>query len=87
MLAEALVESVQWSDAIQAADHPKIYSVVNKDTGEMGGGIWPYNEYYLVNLKTIKNGPTQIFSEIKVIAEIRRKKLTPPHTPFKLFFS
>jgi len=48
VLAQDLLESVQWSDAIEAADSPRIFPVVNKDSGEMEGYIAPYNEYYMV---------------------------------------
>ena len=49
LLAERLVESVQWSDAIKAADRPRIYASTNiKNAPEMNGNVWPYNEYYLV---------------------------------------
>ena len=48
MLAQQLRDSVQWSDAIKAADHPRIYPVVNPNTGVFSGNILPYNEYYLV---------------------------------------
>jgi len=47
-LAQDLLESVQWSDAIEAADSPRIFPVVDKDSGDMGGYIAPYNEYYMV---------------------------------------
>jgi len=47
-LAEDLLGSVQWSDAIEAADSPRIFPVVNKDSGAMEGYIAPYNEYYMV---------------------------------------
>merc|ERR1712018_1100557 len=47
-LAQDLLESVQWSDAIESADWPRIFSVVDKVTGDMAGYIAPYNEYYLV---------------------------------------
>jgi hypothetical protein len=47
-LAQDLLESVQWSDAIEAADSPRIFPVVDKDSGAMGGYIGPYNEYYMV---------------------------------------
>jgi len=49
-LAEDLLGSVQWSDAIEAADSPRIFPVVNKDSGAMEGYIAPYNEYYMVIL-------------------------------------
>ena len=46
--ANALLNSVKWSDAIKAADNPTIYPVVNSETGVFSGNIRPYNEYYLV---------------------------------------
>jgi len=42
-LAQDLLDSVQWSDAIEAADSPRIFPVVDKDSGAMGGYIAPYN--------------------------------------------
>ena len=47
-LATELMNSVSWSDAIESADSPTIYPVVDEATGEMSGNIRPYNEYYLV---------------------------------------
>jgi len=47
-LAQDLLHSVQWSDAIESADWPRIFSVVDKVSGDMAGYIAPYNEYYLV---------------------------------------
>ena len=37
--ANALLNSVKWSDAIKAADNPRIYPVVNSETGEFSGNI------------------------------------------------
>ena len=47
-MANVLLQSVNWSDAIKAADKPRIFPVVNSKTGEFSGTIYPYNEYYLV---------------------------------------
>ena len=47
-MANILLESVNWSDAIKAADKPQIFPIVNAETGEFSGNIRPYNEYYLV---------------------------------------
>jgi len=47
-LAQELLYSTQWSDAIKAADNPDIYPIVDADTGTFRGTIRPYNEYYLV---------------------------------------
>ena len=38
-LATELMLSVSWSDAIQAADSPTIYPVVDAATGELSGNI------------------------------------------------
>ena len=47
-LAQQLLQNVQWSDAIKAPDKPRIFPIVNPNTGEFSGSIYPYNEYYLV---------------------------------------
>ena len=47
-MSQQLLESVEWDDAIKAADKPPIFPIVNPETGEFSGGIRPYNEYYLV---------------------------------------
>ena len=47
-MANVLLKSVNWSDAIKAADKPTIFPIVNSNTGEFKGNIRPYNEYYLV---------------------------------------
>ena len=47
-MANVLLQSVSWSDAIKAADKPTIFPTVNSNTGEFKGNIRPYNEYYLV---------------------------------------
>ena len=50
LLADSLVESVQWSDAIKNATRPRMYgSTKIKNAPEMKGNMWPYSEYYLVN--------------------------------------
>ena len=46
-LANILRDSIDWSAAIKSATKPRIFSVVDPDTGTMGGNIKPYNEYYL----------------------------------------
>ena len=38
-LATELMASVSWSDAIQSADSPTIYPVVDGATGELSGNI------------------------------------------------
>merc|ERR550517_1426227 len=47
-LALQLKDGTQWSDAIKSENNPRIYSVVNPETGAMGGNIRPFNEYFLV---------------------------------------
>ena len=47
-MANMLLENVKWSDSIKAADNPRIFPIVNANTGEFSGNIRPYNEYYLV---------------------------------------
>ena len=47
-MSQQLLQNVKWSDAIKAADNPRIYPKVNPNTGEFKGSIAPYNEYYLV---------------------------------------
>ena len=44
-----LLGATEWSAAIKAGNHSRIYSKVNANTGEMKGNIRPYNEYFLVN--------------------------------------
>ena len=46
-LANILRDSIDWSAAIKSATKPRIFSVVDSDTGTMGGNIKPYKEYYL----------------------------------------
>ena len=53
-LATQLRDSVQWSNAIKAADNPRIYTEVNPNTGQFSGDIRPYNEYYLVAYLAMK---------------------------------
>ena len=47
-MSQQLLQTVKWSDAIKAADNPRIFPKVNPETGEFKGTIYPYNEYYLV---------------------------------------
>ena len=47
-MSQQLLLSVEWDDAIKAADNPRIYPKVNPETGVFSGTIMPYNEYYLV---------------------------------------
>lgn len=47
-LSTQLMQGVRWSAAIEAADQPTIYPVVNATTGAFSGSIRPYNEYFLV---------------------------------------
>ena len=47
-LAENIRDSIDWSKAIKASNKPRIYPVVDPETGEMSGNIRPYNEYFLV---------------------------------------
>ena len=47
-MSQQLLQNVKWSDAIKAADNPRIFPIVNSETGEFKGTIYPYNEYYLV---------------------------------------
>ena len=64
VMATILLESVKWSDAIKAADNPRIFPIVNANTGEFSGNIRPYNEYYLVaylaNLTSLANSKAKI---------------------------
>ena len=64
VMATILLESVEWSDAIKAADNPRIFPIVNANTGEFSGNIRPYNEYYLVaylaNLTSLANSKANI---------------------------
>ena len=53
-LATQLRDSVQWSNAIKAANNPTIYSKVDPNTGQFSGDIRPYNEYYLVAYLAMK---------------------------------
>jgi len=48
-LANQLLGATEWSAAIKAGNHSRIYSKVNANTGEMKGNIRPYNEYFLVS--------------------------------------
>ena len=43
-LARSLTAAVQWSDALEAADSPTVYPVVDGSTGALSGVIKPYNE-------------------------------------------
>ena len=45
--AEALVALTDYPAAVEGADSPTIFPTVNASTGEMGGVIRPYNEYYI----------------------------------------
>ena len=56
-LATQLRDSVQWSNAIKAANNPTIYSKVDPNTGQFFGDIRPYNEYYLVAYLAMKTSP------------------------------
>ena len=64
VMATILLESVKWSDAIKAADNPRIFPIVNANTGVFSGNIRPYNEYYLVaylaNLTSLANSKAKI---------------------------
>lgn len=66
-MANVLLQSVSWSDAIKAADKPTIFPTVNSNTGEFKGNIRPYNEYYLVaylaNLTSSFNTKANIYFE------------------------
>lgn len=46
--AFAIAEAVDWSAAIKSATDPTIFPIVNGTTGDMGGLIRPFNEYYIV---------------------------------------
>ena len=64
-IAQQMLHKVKWSDAIKAADSPRIYPVVNPNTGEYSGNIAPYNEYYLVaylaNMTSPYNSKVSLF--------------------------
>ena len=69
-MSQQLLESVEWDDAIKAADKPTIFPIVNPNTGEFSGNIRPYNEYYLVaylaNLTSSFN--SKVFMQIENIS-------------------
>ena len=72
-MANVLLQSVNWSDAIKAADKPRIFPVVNSKTGEFSGTIYPYNEYYLVaylaNLTSSFNTKVKKFEILQQVLE------------------
>jgi len=53
-MAEALVALTDYPAAIEGADGPTIYSIVNGSTGEMEGMIRPFNEYGIVAYMAMK---------------------------------
>eukprot|EP00040_Diaphanoeca_grandis_P043704 m.10021 g.10021 ORF g.10021 m.10021 type:complete len:430 (-) comp8069_c0_seq1:68-1357(-) len=56
-LSQRLMVLVTWQDAIEAANSPTIFPVVNATTGVLSGNIRPYNEYYLVAYLAMLTSP------------------------------
>jgi len=46
--AWSLARNVSWSDALEGAESPRVFPVVDPSSGELSGTILPYNEYYIV---------------------------------------
>jgi len=46
--AFSLVHMTNWTAAIRSSTEPAIFSIYNSSTGQMSGGVRPFNEYFLV---------------------------------------
>ena len=58
---------MSWSKAIESATTPRIFPVVDGDTGVMSGNIRPFNEYYIVAYLAMLLQPNEVVTYMHAV--------------------